>query len=483
MHYDYIIVGSGAGGGTIANVLAKAGKQVLIIERGDFVPREKENWYTKSVFVEGRYISHEQWTINGKRVQPQVHYNVGGATKFYGAALFRLRPLDFETGMFSSGLSPAWPISYMDFEPWYTAAEHMYHVHGQHGEDPTEGYASKPYPHASVPHEPRLQAISDAMTKAGYRPFHAPVAVLENCRLCNTCDGFPCKIRAKADAEVIGYRPIRALPNVTLKTNTVVTRVFGGKEPGNLIRGVLGWDEYAGEMVTYTGDTVIISAGAVNTAALLLKSGYGNDHTGRHYMCHNSQAVMAITPEANPTTFQKTLALNDFYPLGNIQMLGKSSGEAMRGESHLASLVPGKTLDWIASHAVDFWLTSEDMPLWRNRVSLNNSNGIELEYQRTNLWEKQDLRYKLDALLREIGMKSVNAHQDIPLTAVAHQAGTCRFGNDPDNSVLDTNCRVWGTDNLYVVDASFMPSVGAVNPALTVIANALRVGDHLLKGR
>lgn len=521
-HFDAIVIGSGAGGGTLAHALAMAGKNILILERGGYVPREQENWSPRAVFREGRYVSHDTWyDSEGKPFQPGSHYNVGGATKFYGAALYRFRPQDFGAVQHVDGISPAWPLTYEDMEPWYTQAEWMYQVHGAHGEDPTEGHASRPYPWPAVEHEPRIAEISDKLGKAGYHPFHAPCGVLLNertdparlalpivipnrdlpCVKCATCDGHPCMIGAKSDAESIAIRPIQDMPNVTLITDAEVTRLHTSKRD-HVITGVsvmVGGTHRR----FYTADVVVVSAGAVNSAKLLLRSGIanGSDQVGRNYMCHNSRAVLALDAVPNPTRFQKTLGINDFYlsardsagmpggwwargqewPLGNIQMFGKSNAEAMKGESRLAALAPGWALSKVARHAVDFWLTTEDLPLAENRVTLDRGGRVHLAYRSTNDREADALYGQLRAIMSHVGMLGhVYMDKRMGIDAVAHQAGTCRLGTDPATSVLDLNCKAHELGNLYVVDASFMPSVAAVNPALTIMANALRVASHLV---
>ena len=516
-HYDVVIVGTGAGGGTLANVLAGAGKRILLLERGDFLPREKENWDPEQVFVKGRYISRDTWyDAAGQPFQPQVHYFVGGATKMYGAALYRLRPEDFGEIQHVDGPSPAWPLGYGDFEPWYTRAEWLYQVHGAHGEDPTEGPWSRQYPWPAVSHEPRIQQIADDLRAAGYHPFPAPCGVLldeadrqeSKCIRCNTCDGFPCLVHAKSDAEVIGVRPVLGRDNVTLVVNAEVQRLETDPT-GRTVTGVVA--SRGGVTETYTGDIVVISAGAANSARILLRSASdrhpgglanGSDQVGRNYMFHNSNAVVAIDREPNGTVFQKTLGLNDFYfagegpagesqpwPFGNIQMVGKSNAAAMRGEEpKLTMLAPRLSLEEVASHAVDFWLTTEDVPKPNNRVTVDNDGNICLAYKATNQAEADALYGELRKIMNHIGIaahhvldKNLYMHMAIPIAGVAHQAGTCRFGTDPRASVLDLNCKAHELDNLYVVDASFLPSIGAVNPALTVMANAIRVGEHLLE--
>jgi choline dehydrogenase-like flavoprotein len=510
-HFDVIIVGTGAGGGTLAHTLAPSGKRILLLERGDFLPRETDNWDPRPVFVDGKYISADTWyDADGKPFQPQVHYFVGGATKLYGAALYRLRPGDFGELKHADGPSPAWPLSYDDFEPWYTRAEWLYQVHGAHGEDPTEGHWSQQYPWPAVSHEPRVQEISDALAAGGYHPYHAPCGVLldeadrprSTCIRCATCDGYPCLVHAKSDAETIAVRPVLDRDNVTLLVNAEVERLETDPA-GRAVTGVVVTRN--GEREVYTADIVAVCAGAANSARILLRSASdrhpaglanGSDQVGRNYMFHNSKAVVALGKEDNHTVFQKTLALNDFYfagngrdwPLGNIQMLGKSNAMAMKGEEpKLTKLAPRWSLDDVARHAVDFWLTTEDVPRPDNRVTVDRDGSIHVAYTPTNDKEADGLYHELRKVLNHIGMsehhvldKNFYMSMNVPIAGCAHQAGTCRFGNDPATSVLDINCKAHELDNLYVVDTSFFPSIGAVNPALTAMANAIRVGEHLL---
>jgi choline dehydrogenase-like flavoprotein len=509
-HYDIIVVGTGAGGGTLAHTVAASGRRVLLLERGDFLPRETENWSPEPVFVDGRYISEETWfDADGAPFQPQVHYFVGGATKLYGAALYRLRPQDFGEMRHADGISPAWPLTYDDFEPWYTKAERLYQVHGEHGIDPTEGHWSEPYPWPAVSHEPRIAEIADALSAKGYHPFPAPCGILLDeadrarsaCIRCATCDGYPCLVHAKSDAEVIAVRPLLDQPNVTLLVGAEVVRLETDPS-GRTVTEV--HVERNGAREVYAADIVVVSAGASNSAKILLQSanehhpgGLANrsDQVGRNYMFHNSKAVVALAKEPNDTVFQKTLGLNDFYlgdgdgelPLGNIQMVGKSNGWAMKGEEpKLTKLAPMWSLDEVARHAVDFWLTTEDLPVADNRVTVDGDGHVHLAYTSTNDREATGLYDRLKTILNHIGMaehhvldKNFYMKMNIPIAGVAHQAGTCRFGTDPDTSVLDVDCKAHDLDNLYVVDTSFFPSIGAVNPALTAMANAIRVGEHL----
>jgi choline dehydrogenase-like flavoprotein len=507
--FDVIIIGSGAGGGTLALELAPFGKRILILERGGWLPREKENWDAEDVFVENRYVSKDIWyTKDGKPFQPGVYYHVGGATKMYGAQLYRLRERDFGELRHQDGLSPAWPISYADMEPYYTRAENLYQVHGNRGEDPLDPPASAPYPHPAVSHEPRIQQLHDDLARAGYQPFHAPCGIMltENnmpfstCVRCAECDGFPCLVHAKSDAEVIAVRPALTFPNVTLLTNARATRLKTNAAGTAVTEVEVAHD---GAVESYRGQIVVVSCGASNSARLLLASASdkhprglanGSDQVGRNYMCHNNQVVMAVSKEPNPTRYQKTLGLNDFYfqgpntdyPLGNISMVGKSQAPMFRGEKHIAKLAPLWSLEMLAKHGVDFWLCTEDLPRPENRVTLESDGSIRLSYTKTNEVPTKQLADQLRSMLGHLGMhpehlvpRNLYLKNEMEIAAVAHQAGTVRFGTDPKTSVLDVNCKAHELDNLYVVDTSFFPSIGAVNPGLTAMANALRVGDHL----
>jgi choline dehydrogenase-like flavoprotein len=509
-HYDVIVVGTGAGGGALAHALAPSGKRILMLERGNFLPREMANWDVEEVFQQSRYISEDTWyDADDKPFQPQVHYFVGGATKLYGAALYRLRPQDFGELRHVDGTSPAWPLTYEDLEPFYTKAEWLYQVHGNRGEDPTEGPWSKPYPHPAVSHEPRIQRLFDDLRDGGYHPFHAPCAILldeehrakSTCIRCTWCDGYPCLVHAKADAETMTVRPLLARDNVTLLVDAEVARLETD-DGGRSVAGVVV--SRGGASETYEGDVVVLAAGAANTAKILLRSAdehhpnglaNGSDQVGRNYMFHNCRAVIALSKEPNETVYQKTLGVNDFYlgapdypwPVGNIQMVGKSQPAMYRAERPMMTkLAPSFSLEDFARHSVDFWLTTEDLPLSQNRVTVDRSGEIHLAYRSTNDDEADRLYHELKRILNHVGMaehhvleKNYYLEQSIPLAGVAHQAGTCRFGLDPATSVLDVNCKAHELDNLYVTDTSVFPSIGAVNPALTAIANAIRVGEHI----
>lgn len=514
-HYDLIIIGTGAGGGTLARKLAPSGKKILILERGDYVKREPDNWNSRAVNVEGKYNTKEVWyDRDGRPLHPHTNYNVGGNTKFYGAALFRMRERDFGELKHYDGISPAWPITYDELEPFYTQAEQMYEVHGNRGEDPTEPWASAPYAAAAVSHEPRISELAEDFAAAGVKPFHVPLGIRikendrkSNCVRCATCDGFPCLLNAKSDSQVCGVDHATQRPNVTLLTNAKVTRLETNATGKSVTAVVV---EREGEIESYSANIVVLSAGAINSAALLLRSanerhpnGLANssDQVGRNYMGHVNSVLLAVSKCPNPTVFQKTLGVNDFYfgapdfdyPMGHISFVGKLDGVTLSAGA--PKITPGFTLDMMARHSLDFWLTTEDLPRPENRVTLNKQGDIVLDYTPNNLEPHKRLQAKLKELMKSQrgckmhghechqGLFSRNLYlgQQIPLAGVAHQNGTVRFGDDPATSVLDRNCKAHDLDNLYVVDGGFFPSSSAVNPALTIMANALRVGRHIME--
>ena len=498
--YDVIIVGSGAGGSTLAWRLASAGVRVLIIERGGYLPREPENWNSEQVFIKNRYKTEERWIDGDERpFQPATHYQVGGNTKVYGAALFRLREQDFKRTLLSDGISPEWPIGYNDLAPYYLEAEQLYQVHGLRSSDPTEPPCEEGYAHPPVKHEPIIQDLVDGLLRTGHKPFPLPLALRLNeerpeaspCVKCGFCDGFPCPLHAKADAEVICLEPALATGKAALLTGAYVERLetsASGREitAVHVTRG--------DEKIKYRANIVVVSAGAINSAALLLRSvteahphGVANRSgvVGRHYMCHISSAVLALMPERSNVRFQKTVGLNDFYGTdGHIQLLGKTDANQLAGDSPIWA--PRSAFAELARHSIDFWLMSEDLPDPENRVSIDKNGTIQLKYNPNNLEAHRRLRSNFEKALNSaagsgtLPRRAYLGHR-IPLSGVAHQNGTVRFGTNPTTSALDRDCRAHDVDNLYVVDGSFFVSSGAVNPTLTIIANALRVGDVIME--
>jgi len=511
--YDIIVVGSGPGGASLVHRLAPTGKRILLLERGDYLPRSTANWDSKTVFVDGAYQAPDIWYgRNGETFHPGLHYYVGGNSKVYGAALFRLRERDFGEVAHQQGISPAWPLRYGDFEPFYTEAERLFAVHGQRGEDPLEPPASAPYPFPPVSHEPRIQALSDNLASDGLHPFHLPLGIRLDerdgratptsiCIRCDAFDGFPCLLNGKADAQVMCVDPtLAAYPNVELLTGAYVTRL----ETDGTGRAVTSVHvSRGGEQERYTADIVVVACGALSSALLLLRSvsdahphglANGSGQVGRNYMRHNQSVLMALMREPNETVFQKTLALTDFYfgaadwdfPLGLIQMCASSHAEQLKGEALPAWLewLPNVPFERMASHSMDFWLSSEDLPRPENRIFYDGERVVLDVYeqgQEAHRRLKQKLEHYIGRHTSHPVLLERNLYlgRDIPIGGTAHQAGTARFGTDPTNSVLNLDCRAHELDNLYVTDASFFPSIGAVNPTLTIIANALRVAAHI----
>jgi choline dehydrogenase-like flavoprotein len=514
-HYDLIVIGSGPGGASLVHRLASTGKRILLLERGDYLPRGFANWDSKTVFVDGAYQAPETWRASdGTTFHPGLHYYVGGNSKVYGAALFRLRERDFGAVQHADGVSPAWPLGYDVFEPFYTEAEALFHVHGARGEDPLEPWASAPYPYPPVSHEPRIAQLDAQLRGEGLHPFHLPLGILLDempdgsaaptspCMRCDAFDGFPCAMNAKADAQVICVDPTLARhANVTLLTNAYVQRL--DTDPaGRAVASVQVMRNGAQER--YSADIVVVACGALSSALLLLRSANeahpnglanGSDQVGRNYMRHNMQVLMALSKQKNPTVFQKTLAFSDYYfgapdwafPLGLIQMCATSHGAQIRGEALPGFLkwFPQMPFEVMAAHSMDFWLQSEDLPRPENRIRYGANGEVILDVTPNNMEALHRLRRKLQDLTGPMDThgqlleRSLYLGKDIPIGGTAHQAGTCRFGTDPATSVLDVNCKAHELDNLYVTDASFFPSIGAVNPTLTIIANALRVAAHL----
>ncbi len=507
-----IIIGTGAGGGTLAHRLASTGKRILVLERGDFLPREKANWSALEVYQQERYHTHDQWyDPQGNAFRAQMSYWVGGNTKVYGAALLRFRERDFEAVPHHDGISPEWPLKYADFEPYYTQAESLYDVHGQQGEDPTEPTRSTPFPHPAVSHEPRMQAIADGLRQQGLQAFHLPLGLKLNevdrtlgaCIRCDTCDGFPCLVQGKADAEVNGINPIRHQSNITLLTNAKAVKLHTSAS-GREVTSVEV--EVNGTLQQVHGNIVVLACGAINSAALLLQSandahpqGLANrsGQVGRNLMKHLTAAMVALTTTPNPAVFQKTIAISDFYwgetafpyPMGFVQNTGNVLRDMIPAEAPkllapFVKLVPGSELERVAQFSTGWWLQTEDLPDPNNRVYIQDGK-LHLSYTPNNTAAGDRLLHRWTEILKAVDRAEhiipfgIYPRNKMPVQVVGHQCGTCRFGTDPATSVLDIHCRTHDLDNLYVVDGSFFCSSAGVNPTLTIIANALRVADHL----
>jgi choline dehydrogenase-like flavoprotein len=501
--YDVVIIGAGAGGATLARHIAPSGKKILLLERGPWLPREKFNWDVYEVAVRGRYETSEVW-LNGenKEIHTNAHYNVGGNSKFWGAALFRFRERDFEKVVHPDGISPEWPLKYKDFAPYYTMVEKLYDVRGKRGVDPTEPPIGEEYPYPPISHEPRIQELSDALKTQGLHPFHLPTAIrrkedephVSECIRCDTCDGFPCLVGAKADGEMNGARPALVHSNVTLLTGARVLRILTSPS-GREVTGVE--TEIGNRTEIFSGDMVVVSCGAINSAGLLLRSANENhprglanssDQVGRNYMYHLLGAMVVVSRKPNPTVFEKTIGINDFYwgekdypyPMGNIQSTGKNTAEMLKAQ--FKEPPKGMDFEYMAAHCTDWWFMTEDVPDPDNRITIDRGT-IKISYKENNRASYDRLQARWVDILKRVEKDSelVSLGYKVDVNGVAHQCGTCRFGPDPKTSVLDVNCRAHDVDNLYVVDSSFYPSSAALNPTHTLLANALRVGDHLIE--
>jgi choline dehydrogenase-like flavoprotein len=489
---DIAIVGSGMGGATLAYALRDSGARVLVVERGDFLPREQENWSPSEVFLAGRYRNAEPWidATTGRSFAPGVHYYVGGNTKVYGACLPRFREEDFERLEHQGGVSPEWPFRYADIERYYGEAERLYAVHGSGTEDPTEPWRSSAYPFPPLPHEPEVQVFATALRRQGLQPFLMPSGVDRReggrCIRCRTCDGFPCKLDAKADADVFAMRPALLGGSVRLITRAVCERLETSPDGGRVAEARLTRD---GRPLRLRADRFVVACGAVNSAALLLRSGSkrhphglanSSSLVGRNYMVHNSTFFMGVDPRRrNDVVFQKTLGVNDWYlrgrdnpfPLGNVQMLGKLQGPMLKGARRWLPLRVG---DYITSHSMDVYLTTEDLPDRANFVTVDRDGQIRVTWKPNNIRSHRSLVRKMARVARRAGYPIVLT-QRMDIAINSHQCGTAVMGHDPATSVLNAECRAHDVDNLWVVDSACFPSSAALNPALTIAANALRV--------
>jgi choline dehydrogenase-like flavoprotein len=491
---DILIIGSGMGGATLAAGLAGSGAKVLILERGEQLADEPAARDTAAIFMRGHYRPRESWyDAAGAPFNPGNYYYLGGNSKFYGAVMLRYREKDFEPLVHAEGTTPGWPLGYTDLEPWYGAAERLFQVRGADGQDPTEPFHSTPYPHPPMPDEEPIARSRERLQRIGLHPFSLPLAVdierwLAKAR--TPWDAYPDTRSGKFDAETASLATALADPDIQVRTKTRVRRLLVAADGGR-VEGVevIGPD---GAVEVIRAGLVVLSAGAVNSAALLLGSAGGScpkgvanrsDVVGRHFMNHNSSAMLVFDPRLrNTSVYQKTIGLNDFYftdgeggpPLGNVQLLGKITGPILKANM---KSVPLPVLHGVAKWSFDWYLMSEDLPHPDSRVTLDGER-IVLHWQRSNMAGHQKLVDVMRQRFKAAGFPIVLS-RPFDRRTPSHQCGTVRFGKDPATSALDTMCRAHDHPNLYVVDASFLPTSAAVNPALTIAAQALRVADHI----
>ena len=490
---DILIIGSGIGGATLAAGLAPSGADILILEAGTHIPEGPETRDPRAIFGRGHFRPKEVWfEADGAPFNPGNYYHVGGNSKFYGAVLARYRRQDFSPIQHREGVTPGWPFPYEELEPWYGRAEALYQVRGSLGEDPTEPEHSTPYPFAPVPDEASVAEVRARLQAQGLRPFSLPLGLDIERWLAKgqtPWDAHPHRDDGKMDAETAALASALRHPNVRIETGCRATGLDTSPD-GRRIDAVHFTRNGAAERATPR--LVALCAGAVQSAALLLRSanaahpkGLANasDQVGRNFMNHNASAVIAASPRfANTSVYQKTFGLNDFYlsdgaggpPLGNVQLLGRVSGPILKASLPLA---PEWLLHQLSRHAIDFYAMSEDLPSPDSRVTVDGTR-IVLAWKRTNWQAHLDLVAKLKSVLRRAGFPLVLSRAFDKRTP-SHQCGTVRIGNDPAHAPLDPFCRAWDVDNLFVMDAGFLPTSAAVNPALTVAAQALRVADHI----
>ncbi|MCU0547955.1 MAG: GMC family oxidoreductase [Leptolyngbya sp. Prado105] len=490
-YYDVIIVGTGAGGGTLARKLAPTGKKILILERGEFLAKESSEVQGSELFKKEQFHAPEQWyDENGEPFYPQTNYGVGGNTKIYSGVLMRMRERDFETVQHQNGISPEWGLKYSDFEPYYSEAEQLYQVRGKSGGDPTEPLHSKDYLFPEVAHESHIQAVCDGLSEQGLHPAYLPLGLGD---------------QGRTDSEDTGVTPALKFENVTLKTSAQVVSLHTNPA-GTVVKAVQA--KIGGESYLFLGDIVVLSCGAINSAALLLRSrnekhpnGIANrsDQVGRNLMKQQLSVVVQLMADANSGLFQRTVSVNDFYwgdkdyayPMGHVQNSGGILQDVIFTEappilSLLSRVLPDFGLRQLATRSLGWWLQTEDLPNPNNRVRYVGEK-LHLDFTPSNVEAHDRLVYrwidvlkKVEASQPSVFNRTAHPRSDMPVAVVAHQCGTCRFGEDPQTSVLDLNCRAHEVENLYVVDSSFFPSSSSVSPGLTVIANALRVGEHLI---
>lgn len=491
-HYDIIIIGSGAGGGTLAQKLAPSGKKILILERGGFMALEEQNRASVDVFKRDRYHAPEQWyDRDGEPFSPQTNYAVGGNTKIYAPVLMRMRDRDFEEVQHQDGSSPEWPLKYADLEPYYSAAEQLYQVHGDMANDPTEPEHSQGYPHGPEGYGEVVEERVQAIAAKGFHPTPLPVT------LTGQADD------PTGDSQTFGIDPALQYNNVTLKTNAKVVALHTNSS-GQVVKAVEARiDE---QPFLFLSDMVVLACGAINSAALLLKSANekhpnglanGSMQVGRNLMKHQMTAIVQRA-QPNSGVFPRSISINDFYwgyddfayPMGHIENTGGLLQDVIYAESPpvlsvLAKVMPGFGLEQLAKRSIGWWAQTEVLPNPDNRVRWGGNSGKKLfiDYEPNNLEAHDRLVYHWTEVLKSTDTQrsGVYPKAETPIQVVAHQAGTCRMGLDPATSVLDINCKAHRLDNLYVVDSSFFPSLSSTSPALTIMANALRVGAHLLE--
>lgn len=504
--YDYIIVGSGFGGSMLALKLIEKGKKVLMIERGKWVKRGPDNWGpTASIDLTENYDKSLPYhvTKGGNKPQMGVYSCVGGPSVFYGGVSFRFREKDFEPGQEIVGNSQAeWPYTYQDLEPYYTQAERILNIAGEAGVDPTEPHRSAGFPQDPAPLAVLSKKMKSAAQSLNLNPFSLPLAINHNknkgstCQLCTTCDTFACAVSAKNDLATVVI-PDLINKGMELKAETLAVKF---NVTNKKITSLTILDKNTNKTEEVIADHFISSAGALASPHLILNSGLndfnpGGDKVGRYLMRHVNNIIFGIFPGTadKEGRFHKELCIMDYYfghkdiahPQGKLGSLQQIATPPPGLVEHEAPKPLGKLAGKLVKPLTGLLAIAEDQPQYANQIKLNkNKKGeyglsvaeVSHEYSQRDLEAIKALSKKAKKVLYKAG---AILHYIHPIRTFSHAAGTIRMGKDPKTSVLDEYCNFRGLDNFSVVDACFMPTSAAVNPSLTISANALRVGDHL----
>ena len=506
--FDAIIIGSGFGGVMAAYRLIKSGKTVLMLERGFAVHRGKHNWEPESSLELTEHYDHS-WPYEvakgGQTPQMGVYSAVGGPSNFYGAVSFRFREQDFDpVDQIAKDSGAKWPIDYHALEPYYSQAEQLLQISGEAGIDPTEPFRSVDYPQKPGELSDISKKIKGAARSVGLNPFQLPLAINYHdksrpiCEQCTTCDTFACAIHAKNDLATMMI-PQLLRDGMVLKANHLVYKINREK---TRVTSVSVYDSINEKNHQFESEIIILSAGALASPQLVLSSGLQEVHSspdliGRYLMRHVNGIVFGIFPSVadKEYRFHKQLAILDFY-LGhpNHDDLGKKLGSLQQMPTPPGSLIRnavpgmfGKLISKAVPLITGFLAIAEDQPQYENRIYVDRTKTskqglaqaiITHEYSARDHEAFNVLAGEAKKIMRKAGAITNYTHR---IKTFSHAVGTMRMGDDPKKSVLDRNCRFNGLDNLYVLDGSFMPSSAALNPSLTISANALRVADYLSK--
>jgi choline dehydrogenase-like flavoprotein len=486
--YDVIVIGGGAGGATFAFACARAGKSVLLLERGDRTAGDGPSHDEKATLIDKGPYDDREVDVNGTARRLYMGGILGGGTSLYGGALIRPSDQDFQPGRFYGKRIPRsiweWPISYADLEPYYTEAERLYGVAGCGDED--FGPLRKPargYPGVPLPLHPLNQRMIAANRDHGLRPFRLPLAIdSSRCLQCGVCAGYVCPTGARASSSDLLERAAARGYRLKVQTGVEVERLV--REPGTGSTLVAGFERRTGRRFVYRARRYALAAGALGSSVLLMKSGLDHPLVGRNYMMHLSTIVAGIYPKTTgaESAFVKQVGFADFYfgtkkyphKLGIVQSLAVP-GPLMAKK--VSPLMPDPLRQFLRQRILPLAGIVEDLPNPANRVTLgpNNKPRLSHKYSRYDLARRRRLTPHVARILKRSGAVYCIARHYTSDEHVAHQCGTLRFGHDRAHAVLDQDCRMYSNPDVFAVDGSFLPTSLGVGPGLTIMANALRV--------